>query len=79
MLQLNKESTIRGEALSALWTLCFAHADTFTLCTAVWTHATNNALRTALAPYRIRSFRTVRWFCHFSTEPFYGGQCLSRQ
>lgn len=70
MLQLNEDLTIRGEKLAALWSLCFAHADAFTLCTAVWTHANNDALRQALAPHRIRSFRTVRWFCHYSIEPF---------
>ena len=28
------------------------------------------ALKKALAPHRLRSFRTARWFCHLSTEPF---------
>ena len=70
MLMLNENTTLCGKAVAALWDLCFDHADAFTLCTAVWTHATNDALRKALQPYRIRSFRTARWFCHLSTEPF---------
>ena len=65
-----EENTIKGDALCALWDACFDRADAFTLCTAIWTHATNDALRQALQPYRVRSFHTARWFCHMSTEPF---------
>ena len=65
-----EDNEINGDALAALWDACFDRADAFTLCRAVWTHATNDALRQELEPYRVRSFHTVRWFCHMSTEPF---------
>ena len=70
MLQFEEDRTINGAMLARLWDACFDHADAFTLCTAIWTQATNDALRTALERYEIRSFHTARWFCHFSTEPF---------
>lgn len=70
MLQFEEDKTIQGAALEVLWDACFDHADVFSLCTAIWTQATDDALEKALALYRLRSFRTARWFCHFSTEPF---------
>ena len=70
MLRLNEDMTVKGDALAALLDACFDCADCFTLCTAIWTHATNDALRKSLEPYRVRSFHTTRWFCHMSTEPF---------
>ena len=65
-----EDNEINGEALAALWEACFDRADAFTLCRAVWTHATNDALRKELEPYRVRSFHTARWFCHMSISAF---------
>ena len=70
MLLFEEDKSIQGTALAMLWDACFDQADVFSLCTAIWTQATNDALEKALMPYRLRGFRTARWFCHWSTEPF---------